>query len=436
MKRIILLIGLVVSLFSVSCQKDLEPVLGDPDQRQSEALMAYQTLLTSSEFGWNGYIYTKLGGGYSFHFDFQEDGQVNMQGDLNDKTMEVGTSTWRLKSSQQSLLIFDTYSYLHWLSDPDAGVFQGAPGQGLGSDYEFAFLGVSENQDTIHFQGKLNKVDFLLVRSSKADADSWATGAVLQIEDQIKIHRFASSGDGFTMMVNPEKKTALFRFKPGAEPVSIPYTYTRQGINLQAPVVQQGYGFNAVFWDEEKGLYYVQSQGSRIDLPVSDTPLFSLDELLGYGKAYDRLVFDGDLLDPTLSSGLQARWDQAKANNILYMGPPVGRELLDYAVMQFVDDDEVSVHFRYKHPIEGTLFTVGIWYHVQRNSDNRLEFTYIRHDNNTLFNDPRVMQPFTTDFFEAKSFILDYLSREDKTSLVGAIIDQEDSGDFFYGILN
>src|SRR5699024_1993390 len=148
-----------------------------------------------------------------------------------------------------------------------------------------------------------------------------------------------------------------------------------------------------------------------------------------------RIEFNGEQLDPTRSAGLLARWNQAKENNILYMGPPVGRALLDYAVMQFLDDQQVSIHFRYKHPVEGTLFTVGIWYHMEINSDNSIEFTPIRHDNNTLFNDPRVMQPFTEAFFSAKSFTLDWLNDVDKDVLVAAIINQEDEADFFYGML-
>ena len=435
MKQIqkLIILGLVLSFTSLSCQKDLDPVLGDPDQRQREVLQAYETQLINAEYGWNGYIYTELGGGYSFHMDFKEDGQVDMRGDLNQETVaEVQTSTWRLKSSQQSLLIFDTYSYIHWLSDPNTNIFDGEPGKGLMSDYEFAFL--ESTQDTLYFKGKLNQVDFYLIRSSKEEADAWASGAVLEMETIIQQHRFAQDGENLKMMINPEKKTVRFDFQ-GGESLSLPYTYTHQGINLKTGLQQGGYAFTEVIWDAQAATYAINSEGGKVSLDLAVAPLFPLESLLGYGKEYDRLLFDGELLDPSLSSGLQARWAQAKENNLLYMGPPIGRALLDYALMEFLQNDQVCIYFKYKHPVEGTLFTVRIWCKMERDSDNRIQFTYIKHDNNTLFNDAQIMRPFTEEFFASLVFTLDWVEAGDAPYLVGGLIQTGDPADFFYGIL-
>src|SRR5690606_9675467 len=217
-------------------------------------------------------IFTKFGGGYSFHFVFHEDGRVEMVGDLNEETVtEVNESTWRLKSSQQSLLIFDTYSYLHLLADPDRNVFDGQPGQGYGSDYEFAF--VESVGDTLRFKGKLNKIDFYMVKATQQDVQDWQSGQVLEVATKIKRNRFAASVAGdLKFMVNTEKKTVLFAGAQNGQFVSIPYTYNNRGISLKTPFHKGTYTFSEIYWDDNIETYFVQSDGQRINLVVSQTP--------------------------------------------------------------------------------------------------------------------------------------------------------------------
>lgn len=435
MKRFSLYNILVFLVLTItSCQKEPVPVLGDPDERINQTLSAYKEQLVSAEFGWNGQIFTKLGGGYSFHFVFHEDGRVEMVGDLTTETVTtVNESTWRLKSSQQSLLIFDTYSYLHLLADPNRNVFDGQPGQGYGSDYEFAFL--RSAGDTLYFQGKLNKIDFYMVKATQQDADDWQSGKILEVADEMARHRFASSPDGnLKVMFNTGKKTVLVQTT--GQPISVPYTQNNHGVFLKTAFNAGGYSFNEIVWDSNAGRYFVESGGQRVDLTLSPTPLFTLAPLVGNGKEFNTIEFNGEQLDPRLSPGLNARWDQAKQNNLLYMGPPTGRILLDYAIMRFLANDEVSIHFRYKHPETGALFTVGIWYRVRVNTDGTLQFTYLRRDNNTLFTDARVMKPFTEDFFASKTFRVDWVEDSDPNSphLIAGLYVVGDATDFFYGI--
>ncbi|NGM62176.1 DUF4302 domain-containing protein [Sphingobacterium sp. SGG-5] len=435
MKRFSLYILVFLTLTVASCQKELEPVLGDPDERLNEALRSYKDKLVSAEYGWNGYIYTKFGGGYSFHFVFHEDGRVEMVGDLTEETVtEVNESTWRLKSSQQSLLIFDTYSYLHLLADPNRNVFDGQPGQGYGSDYEFALLESVGN--TLRFQGKLNKIDFYMVKATQQDKQDWQSGKVLDIATTIKRNRFASTlTDDLQFMVNTEQKVVVFAGQNG-QFTTVPYTYNTQGISLKTPYSKGAYTFTDISWDEANETYFVQSKGQRVEMTVSSTPLFSLAPMVGYGKGFSTIEFNGEQINSALSLGLTDRWEQAKENNLLYMGPPTGRMLLDYAIMRFLANDEVSIHFRYRHPETGVEFTVGIWYRLQVNSNGTLQFTYLRRDNNTLFNDERVMKPFTADFFAAKTFRIDWVENPDPNSphLIAGLYAVDDATDFFYGI--
>jgi hypothetical protein len=78
-----------------------------------------------------------------------------MLSDFNETTATVlKESSYRLKALQQPTLIFDTYSYLHLLSDPDPNVAGGIAGKGYNSDFEFAYDPTIAQADTIILTGR------------------------------------------------------------------------------------------------------------------------------------------------------------------------------------------------------------------------------------------------------------------------------------------
>src|SRR5438128_3606289 len=111
-----------------SCKKDDTRVFDQsPDTRINDALSKYQSALTGSATGWNATIRTGTGGIYHFHFRFNESNRVTMFADINLETATTPKeSSYRLKALQTPALIFDTYSYLHILADPDGSVNGGA----------------------------------------------------------------------------------------------------------------------------------------------------------------------------------------------------------------------------------------------------------------------------------------------------------------------
>ncbi|HKG67664.1 MAG TPA: DUF4302 domain-containing protein, partial [Segetibacter sp.] len=123
MKRNFAVILLVISIFS-SCQKDDEAIFNkSADERLNEALAAYQTKLTGATDGWKGFIYPKTGGVYTFYFKFNDANRVSMLSSFDSTSaVTLKESSYRLKGLQQPSLLFDTYSYLHALADPNGSV--------------------------------------------------------------------------------------------------------------------------------------------------------------------------------------------------------------------------------------------------------------------------------------------------------------------------
>src|SRR5204862_5715275 len=75
---------------------------------------------------------------------------------------------------QQPSLLFDTYSYLHVLADPNPDVNGGTVGGGLFSDFEFYFD--SNSADTIQLVGRLNGSKMSLVKATPAEENAYNSG--------------------------------------------------------------------------------------------------------------------------------------------------------------------------------------------------------------------------------------------------------------------
>lgn len=175
MKNILIIILAAVTAFS-SCRKDDPSVfMKSADERLNEALTNYQTQLAGAQYGWKGFIYPKGGGTYSFYFKFNNSNRVQMLSSFDSvSAVTLKESSYRLKALQQPSLLFDTYSYLHVLSDPTPSVNGGPVGTGLQSDFEFYFD--SSVTDTIKLIGRFNGSKATLIRASQTEATAFNTG--------------------------------------------------------------------------------------------------------------------------------------------------------------------------------------------------------------------------------------------------------------------
>lgn len=182
MKKIFFAIASLMLLLS-ACKKDDSNVFDEtPDQRLAKTLDALQTQLSGSTTGWVGLLKPTGGGVYSFYFKFNDSNRVVMYSDFDSTTATVAKeSSYRLKALQQPSLIFDTYSYIHLLADPDPNVAGGEYGAGYNTDFEFAYDPSTAQADTIKLKGRFKGSTLTLVRASQAVATDINNGGYKSI---------------------------------------------------------------------------------------------------------------------------------------------------------------------------------------------------------------------------------------------------------------
>lgn len=285
MKRIFLFFLPIVLIVS-SCKKDDDTAFEQsPDERINEAMAKYQSALTGSATGWNATIRTGNGGIYHFYFRFNETNRVFMYADINLETASVlRESSYRLKALQTPTLIFDTYSYLHVLSDPDARVNGGNFGQGLSSDFEFSLDSLAA--DSIKLTGRFNGTKVSLVKATQQDLDAWQNGQwakVLAFENINKIptyfKRINIGGTNYEMRVDLVSRTITFTWVDGSgtlQQFTTGYNYNSSGIVFLTPFnagSQTVNGLEITGWDAANLQINVKVNGTAATIAGAAQPL-------------------------------------------------------------------------------------------------------------------------------------------------------------------
>jgi hypothetical protein len=262
MKKVLIVSLIIVAALS-SCKKDDKSVFDkSPDERVKEKLDAYQAQLSGAQDGWKGLLVTDSGRGSShiFYFKFNNENRVVMLSDFDSlSAVTLKESSYRLKALQQPSLLFDTYSYLHVLSDPDGTVNGGPVGAGLLSDFEFYFDAATS--DTIKLIGRLNASKMTLIRATKAEADAFNSGqlaAGLNILNINKIltyfKRLTIGSQLYDIKIDPVSRQIIFSWLDGSgnlQSFTTGYYYVAGGIALTNPLVngsQTISGFSNIVW--------------------------------------------------------------------------------------------------------------------------------------------------------------------------------------------
>lgn len=175
MKKYLFYYIIITAIFS-ACKKDDSHLFNtSPDQRLNDTLTSYQNQLSSATNGWKAFIYPKSGGVYSFYFKFNNANRVVMLSSFDSASaVTPKESSYRLKALQQPSLLFDTYSYLHVLADPNPNINGGVVGAGLQSDFEFYFA--STSADTINLVGRVNGSRAVLIKATPDEASGFLNG--------------------------------------------------------------------------------------------------------------------------------------------------------------------------------------------------------------------------------------------------------------------
>lgn len=165
---------LLAAMIFTSCKKDLHSSVFDKssDQRLNALLANYQSILVAAPYGWVAKVLPNPDNNdniYAFWFKFNDSNRVVSRW----QNQPALTSSYRLKAMQQPELIFDTYTYLHLLADPERKVPGAQLGTGLRSDFELEII--SGTVDSFVLKGKYNGSDVVLSKATAKDV----TGPIL-----------------------------------------------------------------------------------------------------------------------------------------------------------------------------------------------------------------------------------------------------------------
>lgn len=244
------------------CKKEDDHIFDkSPDERLNEKLAEYQAALEGYSTGWKAVYSPAAGGTYHFFFRFNNNNRVFMYSDFDTTTANnEKESSYRLKALQQPSLIFDTYSYLHLLSDPNGEVNGGVDGEGLLADFEFSLD--SLYTDSITLTGRVNRTKLTLVKATQQELDQWQNGDwaaalsflnVSQIQNYFK--RLTLNGVKYEVRINPVTKTITFQWLSGSnvQEFTTAYSFVAGGIEFAEPLVngsQTISGFTDVSWND------------------------------------------------------------------------------------------------------------------------------------------------------------------------------------------
>lgn len=246
MKKI-LMISFAVSFLVMSCTKDHSYDDERPDSRLGRLMDEYAEILVSAENGWIGYLFPEGGGGYTFKLNFDKGNRVKMYATLGENYATTPKeSSYRLSAYQLISLAFDSYSYIHLLSDPDPDVFGGVVAEGYKSDFEFAVIDVT--QDTIKLLGNHNGSELLLVRANGEQGDNYIAEVYDYVQQINKVNQFAYyynkialSGRDYGITINTNKSTVSFYYDSLGtfRHFSTEYALFNEGFILRKPFVDR-----------------------------------------------------------------------------------------------------------------------------------------------------------------------------------------------------
>jgi hypothetical protein len=280
-KNLICLLLIITAMYA--CKKETDPVFDkSPDERINEALRHYEEVLTGAPYGWKALVYPAgvPGSVFGFYFHFSASNRVEMFSDFNaGSTSAVHESSWRLKALQQPSLLFDTYSYLHVLCDPDAAHNGGGYGQGLGSDFEFAINGT--HGDTVLLTGRFHGSKAVLIKATQPEQDAYYQHHINRAIDSVSailtyFRRMNVGADKYDISINKDLHQITFTWVVNGKvkQVTTGYYYTSNGIALSPAFNDNATSissFEDVKW--ESGAVTGTVNGSKASITETATPL-------------------------------------------------------------------------------------------------------------------------------------------------------------------
>ncbi len=321
MKKLYLSI-ICICILLVSCTKDENNIYSEsPDQRITELLNQYTTTLVSSKTGWILSLETGAAGGFNHWVKFYLNNRVDMLSDADatnskfaNSSSKVKQSSYRLKSVQTPILMFDTYSYIHQLADPTGSYNGGSNGEGLITDYEFSIIGYNEEDNSFDLVGRFNESRAKLVACSQTQYDNIIEGGLKAEQDAF--NGFVADNYKFPVIDMGSKKVDI---SLSSRMVGIKYINAEDAVEdhstaayldmsftnglqdvsnaiLIDPLSYEGGFFDKVIYED--GSMYVVIEGTKYSIIENGKP--ALPFRFGYKKDFSQMRINGDQLEGTM----------------------------------------------------------------------------------------------------------------------------------------
>lgn len=344
MKKYLIYIFLLQLCFWACKKAEIDPLFsGSANTRTTTVIDGYKKQLTSAEYGWKGEYYPAEGSGvgYSFYLKFDATGKVSMYSDIDgfyyftngyDKAFE---STYQVKALQKPTLIFDSYSYIHELVNPD---YNGGAGQY--ADLELEVTTVSDSKMT--FVGINNKTALTLTKITKTESDLLTKGSLgTNVNSINNITNFLvltlPTGEKKDVILDLQKKQlGVLTFDKQGNPIitSSSFVVVATGLKLQNAITVNGATFDEVLYDEILKSYYVNIGGKRYNITSSPRPSLSFYDALGTLF----VGFDMNATIPTQTADYKALYTKIK-NNVIALSTAAPARVIGKVYLQYLPSD-------------------------------------------------------------------------------------------------
>lgn len=422
----------ILLVAGLGCKKTYETSVfsQSPQERTQQMLKNYQNTLTAAPYGWITYIYPNAGGAFTFYFKFDSTNRVVSYADMSTTSAQTSIeSSYRLQNMQITTLIFDTYTYLHVLSDPDPNVAGGTAGQGLKSDFEYYLNSVTD--DTIRMTGAKNGVRAMMVRATASQAAAFPSGrmsamitAVLQYAASPNNSFHFTLPDSSVVGLDINGRTSLLKGmnKAGTALVgsNAYYSFTELGIHLAVPFIYNNYVIQDIYWDKGNGGFYLMIGNTRINI-YPGSPLFPLYPSLG--TIYTRMYIPQQPVDGTSATFINVYQQITNSLKSVY-----NTNLYDVNFVINSRNNTMQVIIRAQSATNASLvYTSAYIYNIVSTGKN-VKFSYVSADvNGTTIK--QYMQPLL-NYFDSDNFTLDYYTSP-TVGLLGKMASVE-HGDFYF----
>jgi hypothetical protein len=172
---------------------------------------------------------------------------------------------------QLPALIFDTYSYLHILADPDSTKNGGKVGQGRYVDFEFNIE--SATAETITLKGQYHGSKLVLTKATPAESAGYTSSVGTYVEAMERLNSFTTyfkrltiGTNAYDIQVNPTDRILTFTYFVGetANVFSSPFYYSAAGLVLLQPFTDAGLTISVL-----QGLQFNSSSG-QVNLTIDN----------------------------------------------------------------------------------------------------------------------------------------------------------------------